>query len=74
MVSSLNEGEEPSNSREEGHSIDANEEEEEREMQMQGTKREMLLQRMKREMLMQRRSNLNLLVNLGEERGQSPGG
>jgi len=45
-----------------------------REMRIQRTKREMLLQRMKREMLMQRRSNLNLLVNLGEERGQSPSG
>ena len=43
-------------------------------MRMQGTKREMLLQRMKREMLMQRRSNLNLLINPREERGQSPGG
>ena len=74
MASSLNEDEELTNSGEEGHNRDANEEEEEREMQMLGTKREMSLQRMKREMLMQRRSNLNLLVNPGEERGQSPNG
>jgi hypothetical protein len=45
-----------------------------REMRMQVTNREMVLQRMKGEMLMQRHSNLNLLVNPGEGRGQLPGG
>ena len=45
-----------------------------REIRIQGTKREMVLQRMKREMLMQRHSNLNLLINPGQERGQSLGG
>ena len=72
-ASSAGEDEEPTNSGEEGLA-EMLMKRRKREMRMQGTKREMVLQRMKREMLMQRHSNLNLLINLGQERGQSPSG
>ena len=65
-ASSAGEGKEPTNSGEEGHSRDANEEEEKRDADARDQEGDGITE--------DEDSNLNLLVNLGQERGQSPDG
>ena len=73
MASTAGEDEEPTNSGQEGHNRDANEEEEERDADARDQEGDGTVEDEERD-TKQRHINMNLLVNTGQERGQSPGG